>query len=281
MKKGKTFFWMMFILILVAAILTITFFGLFGKKNTKELADNVNEYSTSGYLAESGKSYTKIKTYYNGLQTTEFSTDELKELDNFRTSYQAFLLIGKFFNRQTYFMEYSKTYKDNRKVVEKALKNANIAAKELVSLIEDAQRVVGSESSWAHMAWTSMRDTTKKLVANTMNAFNTLAKIYKDSVSSNLLNNDYSDVVFMCMKKLGANLVDGFENTEGVGSKLNTFAGIYFTKECEQEIIKYSYLDNESGSTTRATILELKEYGKAGRIDECTLYEHFIVHMPV
>ena len=281
MKKGKTFFWMMFILILVAAILAITFFGLFGKKNTNELAESVNEYSTSGYLAEDGKSYTKIKTYYNGLQTSDFSENELKELNNFRQTYKAFISIATFFNRQAYFMTYSKTYKDNRKVVEKALKNANNAAKELVSLIEDAQRVAGTESYWAHKAWTSMRTTTKTLVTNTIDAFNTFAKIYQKSVVSNLLNNDYSDVVFMCMKKLSANLVDGFENTEGVGDKLNTFADIYFTKECEKEIIKYSYLDNESGSTTRATILELKEYGEAGRIDECSLYANFIVHMPV
>ena len=274
MKKGKTVFWMIFILSLIATVLTITFVGLFGKKSTTELASDVNSYTTSGYLASTGEQYTKINAYVDGLDTSEFGANEKKEVLNFQNAYKAFVAEGFFFNRQLYFMTYTKTYKNNRKTVENALKNANNLAKEIVSLIEKNKSTTEGSSYWAHMLWINMKGKMKDFVSYSVSAFNILSNIYKDSVESDLLNNSYSDVMFLCMNNLHEELMTGYEETDGVGLALRTFAEIYFTTNGEQEILEYTYLDKHASK--REKVEDIKAKNK-----DSVEYEGFLTHMPI
>ena len=275
MKRGKTLFWTLVVLIVVAVTLTIIFVSLFGKKSTAELSTSVNNYSTTGYLAKDKDTFKTIDEYLAGVDTTDFNEDERNELKNFRNGYSAYTIIAAFFNRQIYFMEYTNTYKDNRKAVEQSLKIAQKAADNLVSLIEQNERITDGSAYWEHRAWTSMKPDMNTLIENSMDAFGVLIKIYKASVPSNLYNNDYSDVIFYGYNDLAAQFKEGHKSVEAIGLRLYNYANIYFTKTAEEQIIKYSYLDNESGSTTRSTILSIVQNGK-----DSPYYLSFLETMP-
>lgn len=271
MKKSG--FWVLVIIVVVGAALAVTFVSLFGHKNTKELAKATNSYVASGYLSETNEKYIRINKYVDNMNTSDFSPEEIIELENFQEGYKAYVSIAQFFNRQTNFMEYSKVYKNNRKKVERKLKKAQRAANDLVEQIEKTVQVVGNSEYWVRLAWTTCRGYMQSMLANTIDAFNVYINIYDASVASNLLNNDYSDVMFLGLQDLSEKLKSGYKSTEDVGEKLKNYAEIYFTKLGEEQILKYTYLDGTS--PVWATIHNIKENGK-----ESPAYNGFLVAMP-
>ena len=270
-KKGG--FWILVVIVVVAAALAATFVSLFGNRNTRELAKATNSCVASGYLSAESAGYIKINKYIDNLNTADFSEEEVNELENFEAGYDAYVSISQFFNRQTNFMKYTKVYKNNRKEVIKKLKKAQKDADRLVAQINRTAQIVGNSEYWERLAWTTCRDYMESMLKNTLDAFNIYINIYQASVASKLLNNDYSDVMFLGLQDLSGKLKSGYKGTQNVGANLKNYAEIYFTKEGEQEILKYTYLDETS--PVWATIRDIKENGK-----ESFVYEGFLAAMP-
>ena len=264
MKKLRPLFWVLVFLILIATVGVVIYFAFFGDKNTKALATGVRSYSTSGYLAdvEDGE-YQKIMTYLNKLDTTLSSEEDKKELENFKDGYEAYLNVAEFFEREAPFMQATRTYRKNKKTIIGKLVSAQKDAKNLVKRIETNAKFAGDSEFWQKVAWTDCKDLMKNLLFKTVDAYNAFAEVYKSSVKSNLLNNDYSTIMFDALAHLSAIVKEEYQKNANCGTNLKTFTTIYFTKNGETQILKYAYSDNDGGSTFRATVLDIKEKGSA------------------
>ena len=272
MKKFRPLFWVLVVLILIASVGVVVYFAFFGDKDTKALATGVKSYSTSGYLAdvEDGE-YQKIMSYLNKLDTTLSSEEDKKELENFKDGYEAYLNVAEFFEREAPFMQVTKSYRRNKKTIIGKLASAQKDAKNLVKQIDTNAKIAGDSEFWQKVAWTDCKDLMKNLLFKTMDAYNTFADVYKASVKSNLLNNDYSTIMFDALARLSAIVKEEYQKDAKCGANLKTFTALYFTKDGETQILKYAYSDNDGGSTFRATVLDINEKGS-----ESASYQTFI-----
>ncbi len=253
MKGGRKVLFITIIIVVLAAILGVVFFTLFKKKDTSALAESVNDYVTTGYLKASNSAssdHNQIKSYLEKLSSTLTDNEKRNEVNNIKSAYEGYLYVADFFNREINFMEYTKYYKDNRKDVQDALKSAQKYVDGLIKRIKENNKKTSGDAYWEERAWEDVKGDMKNFLSKTIDAFNICAKIYQNSVKSNLLNNDYSDIIFLGIKNLSKDVKTKL-TTEDVGDDFLKFTEKYFVEDgdgivyAEKEIIAYQYTTEE------------------------------------
>ena len=148
------------ILAIVAVVLTVVFITLFRKKDTNELAANVNEVVAlnSGYLNEDNASNKLIDDYLNVVATKVETQGEMNEIRNYAKAYQAYEIIAEFYNRQMVFAEFNETYKNNRKAVARSLQNAQSKADSIAAYINSITPAVGDSDYWKANTWADCKE---------------------------------------------------------------------------------------------------------------------------
>lgn len=268
MKKGKVIFWIILGLVVIGVVLAVLFLTLFGEKNTDALAKNVNSYSTSeGYLSSESARYKKIDEYLESLDANLINTEAKTEVKNFKDSYKSFTIISKFFNNEIYYMNYSDAYKKQRKAVEDGLKVAQDSIDKFIDQIEKNKNATHDSDYWNNVAWTNCSGFVNEIKHRTADALSNIADIYTASVASNILNNDFSSIMFIGLKNLMSNVNDNPKQVSA-GQKLLAFANAYFEEGKEAQIMDYVY------SKDASRITKVKDIMEKGA--ESEFYENFI-----
>lgn len=225
-------------LLLVAAVLAVVFVLLFKDKNTKSLATDLNTAVTTGYLSETSDEYTAIHGY---LERYEGMSANNTEVTNYREILEAYTDVAVFFNNEAAFMQHSKVYSKNRKKIVSALKSAQSNATKLMNTIKEKQEITGGSERWEKVVWDNYKDYAQNMVMDTIKAFDLLSTVYSASVSSKLLNNDLTDILFMGLR----HHADAFkEKPDGanLGLNLHRFTDAYFNPSIiEDAVLHYSY----------------------------------------
>lgn len=245
MNKKKIAFWIILGLVVVGVVLSILFVTLFGNKTTKSLAENINRYTTGeGYLNSLSERNKKINKYLNdtvGLYTGE----EAFEVSNYKATYNTYIIVANFFEKEIAFMEYNNTYKSKKGEVENNLSGAQNALDKMIEIIDQNQNLISGNPNLEKIVWNDNKDLVKEFVEKTVNAFNVLSDIYTDCVKSMILNNDYSKADFIGLKNLSENILKNTKEN-GVGQKLATFVSDKFGEEGENKIIEYAFNANNN-----------------------------------
>lgn len=259
MKKGKVIFWIILGLVIVGVVLAILFVTLFGNKSTEDLAKNLNSYSTSeGYLSETSEKYQKVDTYFDDLATTITDDTYRNEIANFKNAYTAYTIISDFFNNEIYYMTYNDVYKENRSQIENSFKNAQTNIDKMIDQINKNSKAVGDSEFWKKQAWKNCRDYMKTAIKETATAFKKIMKVYNACVASNIINNDYSKIIFFGLEQLISDFDKKYTEDDTVGQKILNYSTYYFTDTTKASIIEYTYTTNLSLKNKVSNILSAK-----------------------
>ena len=231
------------ILLVVAAVLGVVFINLFGKKTTTELARNVNTVVESGYLSDQGDEYITINAYMTDILTRFTDEDERKEAQNYKDAYCAFVTAAEFYNRQICFTEYTTTYKNKRKSITNNLKKANKVAKNFKNYIIETKPLVGSGDYWNIATWTEGEKYMSEIYKCTANALVSLGEVYKSSVTSPLMNNDYTTIIIRGFEDILNGVEDMIYVDSMVGDDLMVFVNAFMQKSHDETILGYNYDD--------------------------------------
>jgi len=255
MKKRGIF--VVIALLLIAAVLILVFVLLFKPKNTKSLALDLNTAVTTEYLSKDSEEYKEIHGYLDKYQGMA-GVDGAVEVTNYKEAYEAYTTIALFFNNEAPFMQHTKTYSKNRKKIVSALNSAEKAAKKMVKTIKDNRNLTGGNETWERVVWNNYKEYVVNMVSDTMRAFELLSKVYQASVSSKLLNNDLTDVLFMGMKQLNSDFKKSVTTKEGLGLALKNFSTTSFNPaNVEQAVLNYYY----SSENNHNKMKDIKEKG--------------------
>lgn len=241
MKGGRKWVLISIILIIVAIILTIVFINLFKERETTQLAENVNTVIETGYLAEDSEEYEEIESYLDYLLANFSSEEEKTEVLNYKNSYNSFIIAGDFFNRQIAFTKYSKAYKNNWKAVKNEFSRAQSSADSFKQFITEKRELAGGSTFWNVNTWVLGRDYMKTIFKNTKSALNRLSLIYTDGVNSQLLNNDFTVVIFKGYNHLAGETANLLKEDSQAGSYLLNFTQVYMSKANDERILGYIY----------------------------------------
>ena len=138
MNKKKLIFWIILGIVVVGVVLAILFVTLFGNKDTKALAENLNSYTTSdGYLCSTSERNQKIDAYFDETFSL-LSGDDANEVKNYKAIYENYEKISSYFNKEIAYMNYNNTYKSKRGEIERNLKDAQNAVDNLITKIDEA-----------------------------------------------------------------------------------------------------------------------------------------------
>ena len=239
----KKWFFVVIALLLIAAVLTVVFVMLFKDKNTKSFAEDLNATVTTGYLSTESDEYNVVSGYlekYEGMASV--ITGEDAEVTNYRLAYKAYTNIALFFNNEAPFMEHTKTYSKNRKKIVSALNSAQKNADKMAKIVKEKGNYTGGNETWERVVWRNYKHYVQDMVYDTMKAFELLSNVYSASVSSSLMNNDLSDVLFLGLKQLNKEFKKDVEKVPNLGYKLNEFSESSFSQEkVESSILTYNY----------------------------------------
>ncbi|MGN1201610.1 MAG: hypothetical protein ACI4R8_05110 [Candidatus Caccovivens sp.] len=263
--KRKWFFTIL-ILAVVAVVLTIVFINLFREKDTKQLSEKVNSVTTAGYLSEDSEEYAIINAYFDDVYLKLTTGEEKAEVKNYQDTYKAYVLAGKFFNSQLVFSEYTETYKNNRKIIEKSFENAQEATNSFKQYIIDNKEVVGDSDYWTANTWANCKGFASTMFLETVDAFNLLQLVYQASVPSKLMKNDLTGLVFDTMTEFSEQTKENLNSDEGCGLKLYNLVYIYLTGNGEKLILNFNYNYN-----SQTKVANIKENGK-----ESVYYQDFL-----
>lgn len=257
MKSKKSIFWIIFAFVIIGVILAIVFVSLFGNKDTQGMAKSVNSYTTSdGYLSKNGTRYEKVDSYLTKLLGSLSEDKDKIEVKNLQDGLDAYLVVSDFFENEIRFMKYTTTYKNKHKSVEKKLSSAQKSVDKLISQIEKNSEIVDGNEFWQKRAWENCKENMINLLTNTIDAFNVVSEIYADSVSSYLLNNEFSNVMFLGLKNLSNDLKANLSSVAGSGEKLLSYSSLFFTKSASQKILDYAFSESETQKNILKDILE-------------------------
>ncbi len=252
-KKGII---VVIVLLLVAAVLAVVFVMLFKDKNTKSFAQDLNTAVTQEYLSQDSKEYKTIQDYL--LRYQGMAGEKAFEVTNYREAYEAYTKIAVFFNNEAAFMEHTKTYSKNRKKIVSALNSAQKNAEKMVKSIEDSSKLIGGNDTWERVVWNNYKEYVEDMVSDTMRAFEVLTTVYKASVSSSLLNNDLTDVLFMGIKELNSNFKKDAKTKENLGGALLRFSQTSFNpSNVEKAVLNYNYTSESNHNKMK----DIKEKG--------------------
>jgi hypothetical protein len=156
-------------------------------------------------------------------------------------------------------MEYTKAYKTNRSKIVKNLNSAESSAKDMISKINAYKNTTGGSGLWETVVWDNAKQYMFDMISSTMTAFELLSNVYSASVSSDLLNNDLTDVLFMGMKYLNKDFIKNISTTANLGLKIKTFSDNTFAwNSFETAVLGYSY----TSDNYKAAVKELKTNGE-------------------
>ncbi len=257
----KKWFFVVVALLLIAAVLTIVFVMLFKDKNTKSFAEDLNTTVTTGYLSTESDEYKTLTNYLQSYVANK-TNGEAEEVANYRLAYEAYTNIAVFFNNEAPFMEHTKTYSKNRKKIISALNSAQKNADKMTKIVKEKGNYTSGSETWERVVWNNYKEHIQDMVLDTMKAFELLSKVYSDSVSSSLMNNDLTDVLFLGMKQLNSEFKKGQGKAQDLGKNLRDFSNASFGQaNVEKAILAYNYT-SESNHNKMKNIL--KEGTKSG-----------------
>lgn len=236
-------FLVILVLVIIAVVLTGVFITLFKEKDTKALAESVNSYvgSENGYLNSKNESYKTIDGYLSDISTKLASTEEKNETKNYQISYRTFVIAGEFFNREIVYTDFTKVYKDNRKKIQDNFSKGQKCANQLAKFIKDNEKITGESSYWQANTWTNCKDYMKDLFNYTMNAFTRLGDVYEASVTSKILNNDLTSLIFDTFDELAEKTKTDLRTDSACGTSLYNFTNNYMSKDKESIILGFNY----------------------------------------
>lgn len=237
-RKG---FIVVLILAIVAVVLTIVFINLFKERDTEKLSKNVNNYASEGYLNDESEEYTTINDYLQTIYNKISSMSEKAEVKNYQDSYKAYVVYGEFMNRQIVFSEYTETYKNERKKIETDLKKGQNVAENLAAYIIENKDLTGGSDYWQANTWANCKGYMSDLFKYTSDAFNRLGKVYTASVTSPLMNNDLTTLVFNTAEEMSNEISENLNQDSSCGEKLYNFVNIYLVQEKENVILDFNY----------------------------------------
>ena len=250
----KKWFFGILILVIVAVVLTIVFVNLFKDKDTKALAEKINNVSENGYLATDSEEYEKINEYLTKIGGL-FSDDSSKnEVRNYQSAYNSFAVAVKFFNKEIRFSTFTDVYNNNLKNITDSLNVAQDNANKLKDYINQTSIITGDSKYWNTNTWQTGKDYMKNIFDNTREAFSRLGKVYSACVNSVFVNNKYTDIIFEGFTTLNNQVASKLTEDSAVGTKVFNFANSYFSEANESTIIGYVY--NAELQNTVEDILE-------------------------
>ena len=239
MKKRGLF--IIVILAVVAVVLAIVFINLFIDKNTKSLAVKVNTVVQDGYLSPESEEYETINQYLQDISSRVTSNSDKNEVKNYIDSYQSFVVMGEFFNKQIVFTEFTETFKVERKKVEAGIKNANSAVSAMVKYINENKETVGGSDYWLANTWAECEGYMQKIVHSSIDVFNSLGKIYETSVYSQTMNNQLTSLIFDTVETFSKDIKVKVEDTNVYGQKLYSFVNAYLSENGQIVIYNFNY----------------------------------------
>ena len=243
MNKKKLIFWIILGIVVVGVVLAILFVTLFGNKDTKALAENLNSYTTSeGYLCSTSERNQKIDAYFDETFSL-LSGDDANEVKNYKAIYENYEKISSYFNKEIAYMNYNNTYKSKRGEIERNLKDAQNAVDNLIKKVEENAEII-TDNNLKKIVWQDNKSYAKEFVEKTISAFNTLADVYTDCVSSTLLNNSYSKANFIVLKNLSSDILKNITK-ENVTTTLTSFTIVHFSDAGTTRIINFACNQNE------------------------------------
>lgn len=263
----KKWFWIILILAIVAVVLTIVFINLFREKDTKQLSSKVNSVVTTGYLADESDEYSIINDYFSNIYTKLSTGEEKAEVKNYQDTYKAYVLAGKFFNKQLVFSKFTETYKNNRKAVASRFDKAQASANKLKQYIVDNKDVVAGSDYWEANTWTNCKGFANEMFVQTIDAFDLLQIVYQASVPSKIMRNDLTGLVFDTMSEFSKQTKEKLNSDENCALKLYNFVNVYLTESGEKLILNFNYNYN-----AQTKIANIKENGT-----ESAYYQDFLI----
>jgi len=252
----KKWFIVILILVAIAVVLTVVFINLFREKNTDELAKNVYNVTENGYLNDENEKNIAIKKYLqNILPLSELSDAEKTEVKNYYDSFVAFEIYGKFFERQIVFTKYTNVYKDNRKKISNAFNKAQGVVNNMYNYIQAHEDAVND--FWLATTWADCDSFMKEIFDNTKYAISRLAEVYQTSVTSPLMKNDFTKVVFKTTDELLDEVSKEIKTSKTASENLLKLANSYLTVQGEKNILNFNY-----NSVMKSNVASILKDGK-------------------
>lgn len=242
------------ILVVVGIVLAIVFINLFKGKDTKALAEKVNDVSENGYLSEDSDEYSKITEYLAQLPSNFSDGTEKIEIENYKNAYQSFVIVIEFFNKEIMFSSFTDEYNKNLKSITNCFNSAQDNANKLKDYIEETSLVTGDSKYWNKNTWQTSREYMKNIFDNTREALSKLGNVYSASVNSVFVNNKYTDIIFEGFTTLSNQTAAKISEATTAGENLLNFANSYYSESNESAILGYVY--NEALQTTVEDISE-------------------------
>lgn len=252
----KKWFIAILILAIIAVVLAIVFINLFREKDTKQLALDVHQSVETGYLSENSEEFKIIDSYLREVSSKLTTTAEKAEVKNYLDSYNAYTVVGDFFDRQIIFTQFTETYKNNRKSIADKLSNAQSKAVALKNYISENRDLAQGSDYWQANTWANCKQDMKDLMSYTIQAFNLLGDVYQASVPSKLMNNGLTDVIFDEIERSSKLIIEKSTENELYGSNLSSFINIYLSKNGEQIILNFEY-----NKVAQAKVEDIKKNG--------------------
>ena len=252
----KKWFFGILILVVVGIVLTIVFVNLFKDKDTKALAQKVNEVSETGYLSEDSDEYLKISEYLEKMPAYFSGGTEKIEIENYKKAYQSFVIVVDFFNKEIMFSTYTDEYNNNLKAITNAFNVAQDNANKLKNYINETSLVTGDSKYWNKNTWQTSKEYMKNIFDNTREALSKLGNVYSASVNSIFVNNAFTDIIFEGFNALTNDVAGKIAENTSVGEKLLNFSNSYFGETNEKVIIKYVY-----NKTLQTSVQDIAEKG--------------------
>ena len=239
----KKWFFGILILVVVAIILTIVFINLFKEKDTKALSEKINDVAENSYLTEDSEENKKINEYLTKMAMIFQDGKERTEIKNYKNAINSFSVAIKFFNRELLFSSVSNEYNNHVKSITQNFENAQEDAKKLKNYINETNAPIGNSAYWAQNTWQTSQKFVKSIFDNTREAMSKLGKVYRASVNSKFVNNEYTDIIFDGFDTLSNQVASKISEDATVGTNLLVFTNAYYGDSNEEVILGYAYND--------------------------------------
>lgn len=267
MRKGAKWTIGIVILAIVAIVLTIVFINLFKERETTELATEINEVAENGYLSSESEEYQQVQKYLQNVASYFSDGEEKYTIQNYKDSYTAFTVAIDFFNREMLFTKYTDEYKENLREIKDDFKDGQEAAEDLKDYINETKQVVGDSPFWNTNTWQTAQGYMKTIFEGSRDALTRLGIVYKASVNSSLMNNDYTTIIFDGFTNVTNQVVSDLGTNATKGNALMAYTNAYLSAANEEYILGYAY-----NTKLQSSVKDIKEKGA-----QSALYADFLL----
>ena len=239
MRKRAT--WIIIVIVLIGVVIGAVFFNMFVPRNTEELAQLVYNITETGYLSETNSSNTTFDAYTFKLisSTSQVSSLDKAKITDYRNFYGGCEIAGQFFRRQIVFSKYTKSYSKNLKKIKDNFNKASQNAKQLEAFMANALKASNGQAYWEKESWEHCHKQLEQMMKQTADAMFALIEVYQTCVDSEMLNNNFTKVLFMALQDSIQDIKKLDVTTEG--SQFLKLTANYMTTETEKKIIKYNF----------------------------------------